>query len=152
MAYVFDCTSDEPLLIKSMNTEPLLANADSYVECGIATFDTEIDNAFRTTIKPNTQGTMNEEKMIINYIEKKLTDAEPTEEKKEDAETEEKEEKLDDPIEIEDSQVLGLYRTYSTYDLTMVKKMMKSGSVGKFFDISVLWALFGQQTVFNILS
>ena len=55
-----------------MSLEPLLANADSYVECGVTIFDTEIDNNFRTTIKPNTQGTMNEEKMIINYEEKKI--------------------------------------------------------------------------------
>ncbi len=54
VAYIFDCSSDKPLLIKSMSTEPLLASGDNYVECGVAIFDTEIDNNFRTIIKPNT--------------------------------------------------------------------------------------------------
>lgn len=62
MAFVFDCTDEEPLLIKSMATNPLLANADRYVECGVATYDTLIENDFRTVIKPNTQGTMVQEK------------------------------------------------------------------------------------------
>ncbi len=70
---------------------------------------------------------MNEEKMIINFEEKVA-------EQNVNAE----------PVEIEDSKVLGLYRTFSFYDLTLVKKIMKAGTAGKYFDISVLWSIFGQ--------
>ena len=81
-----------------------LANADSYVECGLTVFDTIIDdNNFRTIIKPNTQGTMVEEKMIMNCQDKK------------------KKEWDDPPIEVEDGRLLGLYRTFSTYDLSYTK-------------------------------
>ncbi len=55
------------------------------------------------------------------------------------------------PIEIEEGKLLGLYRTFSTYDLSYIKSIIKEKDIGKKFDISVLWAMFGQQTAPSVL-
>jgi len=51
---------------------------------------------------------------------------------------------------IDDCKTLGLYRTYSKQDLLMIEKIKEDNATSKNFDIDVLWARFGNQTVFSV--
>ncbi len=55
------------------------------------------------------------------------------------------------PTEINDCKVIGLYKTYSKFDIMVIQKMIVEQQAPEDFDCNILWARFGPDTIFSLL-
>ena len=117
VAYVFDCSEIDPLLVKILSNLKDLISPDLYNESGVTIYDTDpAEQDIRTMLEPTASGAM----MVLRNPDS--------------------------------DQILGLYKTYSNLSLSIVDRIRKNNNLETLKDKSVLFDLYGSQTLFEIFA
>ena len=124
-AFIFNCNEETPRLINSSSLIHEWADPHNYTENGFAIYSRVSPNDFERFLETTPQGS--------TIVERQA-----------------KLEAEDKQIEDQDVKVLGLFKTYSNFDLQQIKAMKVSESIDK-VDIKVMFAQFGQDNTISAL-